>query len=139
MQQLIEGQHSCKGLSTAALCNAQGCWHICNVYMLLLAIICEAYEGDATSCLATAVELTRQQALMPTCCRRLYKGILEANDEGVNEPAQYAYLPQHTLGLLWTAQHVWYPFDSNLSSSFCLLFVGVHAQVVQKQSWTLIS
>ena len=62
---------------------------------------------------------------MLTCCRWLYKGVLQAYDERVNEPAQYAYFPQHTLGLLWTAQHIWNPFDSNLSSSL-LLSTDVH-------------
>lgn len=87
---------------------------MCDVYMPLLATSCDVHERDAACCLATAVGITQQQVLKPTCSRWLYKGILEANDEGVNEPAQYAYLPKHTLGLLWTAQYVWYPFDSNL-------------------------
>ena len=79
--------------------------------------------------------MTKQQ---PTCGRWLYKSIFETNDEGVNEPAQYAYLPQHTFGLLWTAQHIWYPFDSNLSSSTLLSPVDVRVEVGQGQRWILI-
>lgn len=69
--------------------------------------------------LVAAIEVAKQQE---TCGRWLYKGILEANDEGVSEPAQYAYLPQHTFSLFWAAQHIWYPLDSNLwstSAMFC--------------------
>lgn len=103
--------------------------------MLQLASCCDVFQKAGACCFATSVVMTKQQ---PTCGRWLYKSIFETNDEGVNEPAQYAYLPQHTFGLLWTAQHIWYPFDSNLSSSTLLLPVDVCVEVGQGQRWILI-
>ena len=86
MRRFIKGQHNCKTPSTVALCSAQEAANLQCVHALL-AISYGVFERDAACCLAKAVGMTKQQALKPTCCRWLYKGILEANDEGVNEPA----------------------------------------------------
>lgn len=55
-----------------------------------------------------------------TGCRRLNKGILELDDKGMCESAEYTDFTQNPLGLLRAAQHIRYPLDCYLASSKCL-------------------
>jgi len=52
-----------------------------------------------------------------TSCRRLNKSILELDDKGMCESAEYTNFPQDPLGLLRAAQHIRYPLARYLASS----------------------
>ncbi len=93
-----------------------------------LAIDQSAWPCRISSSLAVSILQTQARSLdvlqnliiiqgQLTSCGRLNKGILELDDEGMCESAEYTDFPQDPLGLLRAAQHVGYPLDRYLASS----------------------
>ena len=77
---------------------------------------------------------------MLAACGRPCEGVAKIDEEGVLEAPQDADLPEHALGLLWTAQHVWNPLQGHLeptvvSDTQCAMDC-IEWRVDCRRSWT---